>query len=84
VKKNQFLQIITFGEKEARLSFSLQETSTGEEVILRTIPLEAQKVDFTSNRDPIEIMKIVKPSRGDKRIKLEKFLKLLNEVTSQD
>ncbi|MHA2326503.1 MAG: hypothetical protein ACXACB_13940, partial [Promethearchaeota archaeon] len=78
------LQIITFGEKEARLSFSLQETSTGEEVILRTIPLEAQKVDFTSNRDPIEIMKIVKPSRGDKRIKLEKFLKLLNEVTSQD
>ncbi|MHA2343681.1 MAG: hypothetical protein ACXADW_17585 [Candidatus Hodarchaeales archaeon] len=84
MKKNQILQIITFGEKEARLSFSLQETSTGEEVILRSIPLELQKLDFTSTWDPIEIARIVKPSRGDKKIKLEKFNELLIEGTSQD
>ena len=83
-KKNQILQIITFGEKKAKISFTLQETASGEEIILRPTPPELQKVDFISTKTPLQIVKNVKPSRSDKKIKLEKFSELLLERTSQD
>ncbi|PWI47440.1 hypothetical protein CEE45_11530 [Candidatus Heimdallarchaeota archaeon B3_Heim] len=84
VKRNQILQIITFGEKEARLTYSLQEIASGEEVILRSITQEIQKVEFSCTMTPLQIEKITKPTRGDKKIKEEKFKELLFEGTSQD
>jgi predicted TIM-barrel fold metal-dependent hydrolase len=84
MKKNQILQVITFGEKEARLTYSLQETASGEEVVLRSISQEIQKVEFSCTMTPLQIEKITKPSRGDKKIKAEKFKELLFEGTSQD
>jgi hypothetical protein len=84
LKKNQILQIITFGEKKVQMSFILQETVSGEEIILRSIPAGLQKVDFLSITTPLQIVKNVKPSRSDKKIKPEKLSELLLAGTSQD
>ncbi len=83
-KNNEIVQIITFGDNIARMSFTLHETISGEEIILRSIPPDLQKIDFLNIETPLHIIKSVKPSRSDKKVKPEKFSELLDEWTTQD